>query len=231
MPFVKENENDFGSQYGEYRYDAFGFEDPLEKYVVDRSEFFYRNWDWALAQAELEFHFLANRLGENDVRFSSENSELVVDSRKTIDDNCQDLVTEKFSREYFGCTSQESWHGNTLSPYLKPLSTTYLAKDWTLGSVLGAQQHELSHQAITTLRQLFSKDHQARKYLKLPSLSDSGYAAFERRLEKMDRELDVLDRAWENPWTKKIEMEKKSDVWSELNTMISSYYYLIKEGF
>ena len=47
----------------------------------------------------------------------------------------------------------------------------------------------------------------------------------------MDRELDVLDRAWENPWTKKIEMEKKSDVWSELNTMISSYYYLIKEGF
>ena len=40
MPFAKENENDFGSQYGEYRYDAFGFEDPLEKYVVDRSEFF-----------------------------------------------------------------------------------------------------------------------------------------------------------------------------------------------
>ena len=90
--------------------------------------FFYRNWDWALAQAELEFHFLANRLGENDVRFSSENSELVVDSRKTIDDNCQDLVTEKFSREYFGCTSQESWHGNTLSPYLKPLSTTILQR-------------------------------------------------------------------------------------------------------
>ena len=40
MPFAKENENDFGSQYGEYRYDAFGSEDPLEKYVVDRSEFF-----------------------------------------------------------------------------------------------------------------------------------------------------------------------------------------------
>ncbi len=63
MPFAKENENDFGSQYGKYRYDAFGFEDPLEKYVVDRSEFFYRNWDWALAQMTSMLRPLAEKLG------------------------------------------------------------------------------------------------------------------------------------------------------------------------
>lgn len=220
-----------------YNYNAYGAaesqrvqNDPLENYIEDRELFFNRHWDWALAQATEMFKPIAEKLGERNVRFSSQNDKLIVSDLNLVSDKCSEIVKSNRNNDYFGCTKQNDWYGNLFEPYKKPGSTTYLAQEWAAEYVKNAFNHELSHQALVSVRQMPQKDHQRRRRSAKISLSDETYNAFMRKFDEYDALLDEMDKARLDARTQKIVIDKKSDIWPLLKAIVDVYCQIIKEG-
>lgn len=240
MPYNNSRTRDYLSNPGQsYRYNAYGAAESqrvqnnlLEDYVDDREYFFNRHWNWAIAQATEMFRPIAEKFGESNVQFSPSKNELVVEDATTINNICQDVVGPRTNGNYFGCTTQESWQGQLDKPYIKPLSTTYLAEKWALKYVANAAHHELSHQALISVRQMLQKDHARRKKYNESPMNDMNFNAFMDVLANYDKELDNMDKAWIDSKTGKIVIDQKSDVWPWLQSFVDLYCeYIQKDSF
>ena len=139
-------------------------------------------------------------------------------------------ATEMFKPIAEKLGERNDWYGNLFEPYKKPGSTTYLAQEWAAEYVKNAFNHELSHQALVSVRQMLQKDHQRRRRSAKISLSDETYNAFMRKFDEYDALLDEMDKARLDARTQKIVIDKKSDIWPLLKAIVDVYCQIIKEG-
>lgn len=193
--------------------------------------FYERHWDWALAQATAMMQPIAEKFGQRNVVFSTPNDELVVLPKDEVDEVCHGILETLSPRKFYGCTTQEDWRGQFDEDYLKPQSTTYLAQEWAVDYISNAAHHELSHQAIISVRQILQKDHKNRRNNGYRSLSDVAYKCIMERFSKMDRELDFMDVAKVDEKTGKIVIDKKSDVWPMLKALADVYCSFLQDGY
>ncbi|MCF0216654.1 MAG: hypothetical protein HUK21_09300 [Fibrobacteraceae bacterium] len=231
MPYKNNAENTLSDNiYDYYGYNVFGAEEsyrvqnnPLENYVDDRDYIINQQWEQLLAQITEQFRPIAKKLDEQKVEFNSINDNLVLDQKEGINNDCSDIVSSSQTGRYFGCTTQNSWHDDLNKPYIKPNSTTYLAREWALDFIKDVELHELSHQAIISTRQMIAKDHEWRRQNNLHSMSDSMYNAYMNLFSKYDNDLDNMDKAWMDIQTGKIVMKKRSNILSNLNALVDMY--------
>lgn len=213
-----------------YNLNAFGSTNPVSDNNFDGIGFYNRHWKWALAQATEMMRPIAERFGNQNVSFSTETDDLVVDSRDEINKLCQGALGTDSLRNLYGCTTQDGWRGLLDDAFIKPMSTTYLAEDWAYEYISNAAHHELSHQAIVTVRQMLQKDHKNRRNKGDVSLDDITFDCFMDRFKKIDLELDAMDVAHIDKRTGKIVIDKKSDVWPMLRAMVDVYCKFIRDG-
>ncbi|WP_308605103.1 hypothetical protein [uncultured Fibrobacter sp.] len=187
-------------------------------------------WNWALKQATSMMQPIAKRLGQKNVAFSPQNDELVVLPKDEIDDICHGVLETLSPKTFYGCTTQKAWQGGPDGDYIKPSSTTYLAQEWDDDHISNAVNHELSHQAIFTARQMLQKDHQNRRNKGYSSLSNSDYKDFVERFFQMDRDLDSLDVAEFDEKKGPVVIDKKSDVWFRLEDLVNEYEKALQWG-
>lgn len=193
--------------------------------------FYERHWNWALAQATAMLQPIAEKLGQRNVSFSPQNDELLVLPMEQINEDCHGVLGDLSSRNLYGCTTQEDWHGRLDEDYVKPRSTTYLAQEWASDYISNAAHHELSHQAIVSVRQMLQKDHMNRRNNGYRSLSDISYKCLMNRFAKMDRDLDFMDVAKVDERTGKVVIDKQSDVWPRLNDLVDIYVEFLQNGY
>jgi|GEM_PF-4345054 len=238
MPYSNSQTDDYISNPSQnYQYNAYGAaepqgvqNDPLEEDSNNYDSFFYRRWDWALAQATEMFKPIAEKLGEQNVQFNSQNDRLFVSDLNKVSEKCKEIVKSNRNNDYFGCTEQDAWRGDLSAPYVKPKSATYIAQEWAADFVDNAFNHELSHQALTSVRQMLQKDHQRRRRNGEISLNDETYDAFMREFDKFDTLLDDMDKARLDSTTRKIVIDKKSDVFPLLRAIVDAYCQIIRVG-
>lgn len=213
-----------------YNFNAFGSTTQIPDNNLDGKGFYNRHWKWALAQATEMMRPLAERFGNHSVSFSAENDDLVIDSKESINELCHGVLGTESPRDLFGCTTQDDWLGAYNDAFSKPPSTTYLAEDWAYEYISNAAHHELSHQAIVTVRQMLQKDHKNRRNKGDVSLDDITFDCFMNQFKKIDSELDAMDSAHIDKQTGKIVIDKKSDVWPMLNAVVDVYCEYIRNG-
>lgn len=211
------------------------FEEDLSDDLFDPSQeskgFYERHWNWALAQATAMMQPIAERLGQKGVAFTPQNDELAVWPKDEVNKVCHGVLETLSPRDLFGCTTQEDWHGNYGENYVKPRSTTYLAQEWAADYISNAAHHEISHQAIISVRQMIHKDHMNRRNNGYRTLSDVAYKCLMDRFAKMDKELDSMDVAKFDNRIGKIVIEKKSDVWPMLKALVDVYGEFLQIGY
>lgn len=238
MPYNNSWTRDYLSNLGQsYRYNAYGAaesqrvqDNSLEEDPDEHESFFYQRWNWALEQATEMFRPIAEKLGEQNVQFNPQNDRLIINDLNKVSEKCKGIVSSDRNNDYFACTEQNAWHGDLSAPYIKPSSTTYLAQEWATDFVENAFNHELSHQALVSVRQMLKKDHQRRRRNGEISLSDETYDAFMRKFAECNSLLDDMDKARLDSKTRKIVIDKKSDVFPILRAIVDAYCQIIRDG-
>lgn len=183
-----------------------------------------KRWQAVLEEFSEDFRPIAERFGERNVRFTPENCWLFVDTPETVDEICHDILDFGHNNRLFGCTTQGGWYGDLERPYEKPISETYIADNWSPDFVWNVERHELSHQAIVSVRQILSKDHQRRMLNGQIRLNDKYFQKIENDLDILDSYIDIWENGKLNPISGKIEMRGLFNIYPKLKLIIDKYF-------
>lgn len=196
----------------------------------DLQSFFDKQWNMNLQKMTTALEPLAQKLGENNIKFTPETDIFYTNTQKETDEICKDVLKDKnnLSTNYYGCTEQNKWEGKYNEPYERPFSTTYLAKEWDKEFVDHAMWHELQHLAIITIRQSIEKSFKSKlklnkNYIYFNDFISTYYKWLMKQFNELDKKLDLNDKAKINPSTKKIIIYNKSDVLPGLTKIVDQF--------
>lgn len=182
------------------------------------------SWIAVLKEFGEGFRPIAERFGERNVRFTPENCWLFVDTLDMVDETCHDILNANYNSRLFGCTTQDEWFGDLDLPYEKPISETYIADNWAPDFVRNVEWHELSHQAIVSVRQMLEKDHQRRKANGQIRLKDAHFQEIKNDIDMVNMYMDLWENGKLNPITGEVEMKGRFDVYPKLRLIIDKYF-------
>lgn len=182
------------------------------------------SWESVLKEFNECFLPIAERFGERNVRFTPENCWLVVDTPDAVDETCHDILNANYDSRLFGCITQGDWFGDLDLPYEKPISETYIADNWSPDFVRNVEWHELSHQAIVSVRQMLEKDHQRRKANGQIRLNDECFQEIKKDIDLVDMYMDLWENGRFNPITGDVKMKGQYDVYPKLKSIVDKYF-------
>ena len=188
------------------------------------------DWKDLLEEFSGKFQPIAGRFGESNARFTPENSWISVDDPDTVNETCHDIRNPYYNGRFFGCTTQDGWSGNLDLPYEKPISETYIANNWSPWFVRNVENHELSHQAIVSVRQMLEKDHQRRNANGQTRLNDTRFQEIKNDLDMLDTYMDLWEKARYNPITGEVQMNGQFDVYPKLKLIVDKYFNWLNGG-
>lgn len=217
-----------------------GANPPFNKPVESLREYIrFRDWDnerarqlWqnAVVQANQTLTEQAHRIGETPILLSPDDEALYWASMNSIDQKCLEIMNRRGGgQRYYGCTDLDKWTGNTAAPYVQPPSRTYLTYYWAKEHLANAMAHELSHTKLFVLRQMISKALQ-RNGFSVRSGANPYVDDLLRRVEEVNRRLDEDDVPKINPWTGDIEIERTSEIDTQLPKLVDMFLSILSQG-
>lgn len=201
-------------------------DDALSGWDADgsRKEFAERLWDKTIDGMNVALEKFGNEIGVNAELFGKERDGLLWEAMNDIEQRCRHVVDDRHDRMY-GCTNLQGvpleYPGSPLS---MPMNTTFLAYEWGDDHLAAAMDHEASHLVVRRVWQMIAMDLAYRKkiYGALP-IDEQECARLESEVVKLNQHLDRTDWSVFNPTTGKIEIDKESDVISDLEELVKWY--------
>ena len=190
----------------------------------DREAFAERLWGKTIDGMNVALEKFGNEIGVNAELFGKERDGLLWEAMNDIEQRCRHVVDDRHDRMY-GCTNLQGvpleYPGG---PLFMPMNTTFLAYEWDDDNLAAAMQHEASHLAVHRVWQMIEMDLAYRqKIYGVPPIDEQDYDQLESEIKALDQHLDQTDWSAFNPTTGKIEIDKSSDVISNLEELVKWY--------
>ena len=180
------------------------------------TEFARESWHDNIGNMNEEIKEYAALIGEEAVTRSPDEIEPYWSSLNDIRQRCHDLLEKKGLFYGYGCSKLNNWSGDPTRRYVLPEYVVLMANSWNRRSVSDALAHETEHLKLFALKEMMCKGLLAKGIVSAESFKTGrglppSVVRLLKRINKLDIDLDKLDRPMLNPTTRRIEFTKESN--------------------